>query len=113
MSALEERLTIPVVTKVPLEPQPEMFVRLDAAAPRAVTPVTQDTLMAVQIYGTNQEEVINTILALRFVLMDEIYARDPAIVWWAEESGPHEFPDPDDHAAFRWQLTGVLTTTLT
>lgn len=112
ITALERRLAVPVVTKVPMAP-PELFVRLDAAALRSATPVTDDTLIAVQVYGADQGEVVDMILALRFVLMDEIYADDPTIVWWAEEAGPHEFPDPDDAATFRWQLTGVLTTTLT
>ena len=112
IAALEPRLSVPVVTKVPRDP-PALFVRLDAAAPRSVTPVTDDTLIAVQVYGADQGEVVDTLLALRFVLMDEVYASDPKIVWWAEEAGPHEFPDPDDGATFRWQFTGILTTTLT
>lgn len=112
IAALEPWLSVPVVTKVPREP-PELFVRLDAGAPRAVTPATDNTLVAVQVYGADQDEVVDKILVLRLMLLDGVYVSDPNIVWWAEEAGPHEFPDPDDAAIFRWQLTGILTTTLT
>lgn len=110
--ALGERLEAPISTKVPRNP-PDLFVRLDPSAPRMTGPTSQDSLMAVQVYGRDQEDVINVIGAIRFLLVDEIYALDQKIIWWSEESGPHEFPDPDTAEFFRWQTTGVLTTTLT
>ncbi len=111
-SALRESLNAPIYTKVPMRP-PGLFVRLDVTSNEMTTPNSQDTTIAVQVYGANHEEVINLLGALRFVLADEIYARNPKILWWQEVSGPMEFPDPDTDNHHRWQLTGTMTTTLT
>ena len=112
LSALRDVLEVPIYTKVPRKP-PDLFLRLDVTGNEAQSPVSQDTNIAVQVYGTDQDETINMLGALRFVLMDEIYTRSPKILWWQESSGPVEFPDPDTDNHYRWQLTGTLTTTLT
>lgn len=112
IAALKTRLDVPVATKVPMKP-PDLFVRLDPSSPKATSPVAEDTLIAVQVYGQDQEKVINLIGAIRLLLMDEVFTQDPKIVWWQEETGPHDFPDPDNADVYRWQMTGVLTTTLT
>lgn len=112
LHAIEQVTEVPVATLVPTRP-PSLFIRLDAGSSRASTVTTDETLIAVQVYGKDQDEVIDTLGFMRFFLLDEVYVRNRKIVWWDEESGPHEFPDPDGTDFFRWQLTGNLTTTLT
>ena len=112
LSALRDVLEVPIYTKVPMQP-PDLFLRLDVTSNEATTPVSQETNIAVQAYGTDQDATINMLGALRFVLMDEVYTHNPKILWWEEQTGPVEFPDPDTDNHYRWQLTGTLTTTLT
>ncbi|GAB3946739.1 hypothetical protein [Corynebacterium tapiri] len=112
LEELKARFDVPVFTKVPRYEAPGLFIRVDAGEPRASTVVSEDTLMAVQVYGGDLDETITLIGRLRQYLMDECYRVNPHIVWWREEAGPHEFPDPDTDTHTRYQLTGVLTTTL-
>lgn len=111
LTALRAVAGVPVFTLVPRYEAPAVFVRVDAAAPRMVSPVSEESLVAVQVYG-DEESVIELILKLRKYLNDRVYAGNPRIVWWEEQAGPHPFPDPDTDNYSRWQLTGLLTSTL-
>ena len=112
LATLRQVLEVPIATLVQRE-TPDLFVRLDVTSTKATSPVSQDTDIAIQVYGVDQEETINLATALRFMMMDEIYARNDKILWWEETQGPIEFPDPDTNHHYRWQFTGTLTTTLT
>lgn len=112
LKALRQVLDVPIYTKVPMDP-PDLFIRLDVTSNEMTSPASQDTTIAVQSYGVDQDDTINMLGALRFILADEIYARNPKILWWEEFTGPVEFPDPDTDNHYRWQLTGTMTTTLT
>lgn len=111
IDALSERFDVFVTVKVP-EERPSLFVRLDASSPKAVSPVVEETLIAVQVYGQDLEEVLALIQQIRFFLLDEIYSHAPDVIWWQEEAGPHDFPDPDIQPEHRWQLTGIISTPL-
>ena len=112
LTALRKVLDVPIYTKVPMHPE-DLFLRLDVTSNEMTSPSSQETTIAVQTYGVDQDDTINLMGALRFILADEIYARNPKILWWEELTGPVEFPDPDTDNHYRWQLTGTMTTTLT
>lgn len=112
LTALRQVLDVPIYTKVPMHP-PGLFLRLDVTSNEMTSPSSQETTIAVQTYGVDQDDTINLMGALRFILADEIYARNPKILWWEEVTGPVELPDPDTDNHYRWQLTGTMTTTLT
>lgn len=99
-----------MVSKVP-STRPKFFVRVDQGSPQAYGPTQDKTLIIVQVYGVDQEQVINTIGTVRQFLRFEL--DHPNIVGFSEDSGPVEFPDPDIPAVFRWQTSGDLFTDLT
>ena len=73
LATLRQVLEVPIATLVQRE-TPDLFVRLDVTSTKATSPVSQDTDIAIQVYGVDQEETINLATALRFMMMDEIYA---------------------------------------
>lgn len=87
-----------------------VFIRVDPAGATKSTPVSEETMFAVQVYGADLEEVLETMGDLRDFLDRDVYVGDPSILWWSEMTGPHDFPDPDVDDVERWQLTGVLST---
>lgn len=111
LHALRDEFGLPVTTLVPMD-RPDLFIRVDFANGRADTPITETRLVAIQVYGTDLDEVVELAYNLRMFLMDRVYATSPKIVWWDEQAGPHEFPDPDLDTVYRWQITGNLTLTL-
>ena len=100
----------PVVSKVPTS-RPDTFVRVDMSAPNRNNLLQYGTLMIIQVYSTD--------LGVAIDLFDQIIPQledmpvvDPLVSGWEENTGPHEFPDPDI-SQFRWQMTGQLYHTLT
>lgn len=112
LNVLREEFNIDVVTRVPVD-RADMFIRVDYANGKANSPITEVRTVAVQVYGHDFDEVVKLSYRLRMFLLDRVYATSPKIVWWEEEAGPHEFPDPDLDTVHRWQITGNLTVTLT
>ena len=102
----------PVVTLVPRKAHP-LFVRVDSAAFTAVSPASQVGLAAVQVYGSDLDQVVDTLLTIRMHLFNGVYDNDEKLLGWEEEAGPHLYPDPDIPDKHRWQITGQLITTLT
>lgn len=100
---------VPVVSKVPTT-RPDLFIRVDMGAPQRETLVSYHTMIIVQVYGTDLEQVLDTIFGLqpRLEAMD---VTDPLVLGWEEETGPVDFPDPDI-PQHRWQLVGQLTHSL-
>jgi len=111
LNAIRREFGVEATTLVPME-HPSLFVRVDFGSGRADTPITETRLVAIQVYGDNMNNVVDLAYNLRMFLMDRVYATNPKIVWWDEQAGPHEFPDPDLETVFRWQITGNLTLTL-
>lgn len=96
---------VPVVSKVPMN-TPEVFVRVTQSPPRRYTPITDRSLVIVQVYGTDLGAVVDLIAEIR----EHMFSMEQAtstVLGWQEESGPVEFADPDMDC-FRWQLTGQL-----
>lgn len=103
---LRPRLTCPVVSKVPTE-RPDLFVRVDSGAPSQDTLISSETLIIVQVYGTDLEMVLDTIFKAQTALTT--IDTQPAVLGWEQETREVEFPDPDLVACHRWQFTGWLT----
>ena len=103
---LASRVECPVVSKVPAR-RPDLFVRVDQGAPQSYGPTQDKTLIIVQVYGVDQEQVIGLIGQIRRILRFEL--DHPNIVGFLEDSGP----DPDIPAVYRWQTSGDLFTDLT
>lgn len=100
----------PVVSKVP-NVRPDTFVRVDMSAPNRRNLIQYGTLVIVQVYSVD----LGTCLDLFDVLhaqLERMPAVDPLVSGWDENTGPHEFPDPDI-PMHRWQMTGQLYHTLT
>lgn len=100
---------VPVVSKVPME-RPPLFIRVDMGAPQRTSLIQYRTLIIVQVYGDDLDQVLDLLFALQPALeyMDVV---DPLVSGWEEDTGPVEFPDPDI-SQFRWQLTGNLYHTI-
>lgn len=111
LAAIRVVTDVPVFTLVPRYDPPDVFIRVDAGAPHKLSPVHEESLIAVQVYGP-EDTVIHLILMIREHLNQRVYAGNPHILGWEEEAGPHPFPDPDTDNYSRWQLTGLLTSTL-
>lgn len=101
----------PVVSKVPAN-RPGLFVRVDQGTPKRINPVTDENIVFVQVYGVDLEEVLALIGAIQeHLFLIDIY--DPFVQGWHETEGPHDYPDPDlDGSVFRWQMAGLLATTI-
>lgn len=112
LESLHRELGVKVFTKVPMK-RPNTFIRVDLGPGKNASPVAEQRLVAVQVYSTDVETVTDLVYKTRFYLMDRVYQDSPKVLWWEEESGPHEWPDPDLTSVFRWQITGNLTLTLT
>lgn len=111
LAAIRDEFGVKAATKLPRD-YAGLFVRVDPSGPRPLSPVSEESLTAVQVYGDDLEEVLDLIYRLRFFLQDDVYTRDVNILWWGETTGPHEFPDPDTTGLHRWQLIGLLTTAM-
>lgn len=112
--ALSSIVDVPVSAKVPPN-RPEVFVRVDQAAPIALSPSHDRTTVIIQVYGTHrhQEQVLDIIGTCRNYLRFSIETDVPEIVGWEETSGPVEFLDPDiAETSTRWQLAGNIFQTL-
>ena len=96
----------PVVSKVPRN-RPGLFVRVDQAAPRVLSPVHQRARVIVQVYGHDLDEVMGLAYELRARLVD-VSAHHALAYGCDEVDGPHDVPDPDVPDCFRWQITGLL-----
>lgn len=97
---------VPVVSKVPME-RPPLFVRVDQAAPRVLSPVHQRCRVMVQVYGQDLEEVLELSDQLRRQLEDFDMCHDRA--FGSEEiDGPVDFQDPDSPEIQRWQITALI-----
>ncbi|MCK7676358.1 hypothetical protein [Corynebacterium pygosceleis] len=102
--------SLPVVSKVPRK-RPPAFIRVDTGPPRRRTLVTDETLVIIQVYGPGLDMVLGEIEALREAMF-EFDGKDNRVLDWEEDSGPHEWPDPDLDSTIRWQFTGRLTQAL-
>lgn len=100
---------VSVVGKVP-RARPEVFIRVDMGAPQRINLAQYRTLIIVQVYGSDLEQVLGTIFTAGQTL-ETIDAAHPLVSGWDEETGPVEFPDPDI-PQHRWQMTGQLFHTL-
>lgn len=109
---LDGRFGVPAFSKVPSQ-RPDLFIRVDAGAPVMLSPVQDRTVIIVQVYGVDIEEVLETIGQIREFMRWDVYQLVDNVQWWDELSGPVEFPDPDVGSLFRWQLSGQLFSTLT
>ena len=104
-------IDVPVASKVPTR-RPDLFVRIDQGTPKRINPVTDENIVFVQVYGVDLEEVLALIGAIQEHLF-LIDTRDPFVQGWHETEGPHDYPDPDlDGSVFRWQMAGLLATTI-
>lgn len=109
MAALRNEFDVRVATQLPRN-HSGLFIRVDPAGSKSLTPASEQSLCTVQVYGDDLDSVLDLIYRVRFFLTDVVYSRDDNILWWAEETGPHNFPDPDTTEFYRWQLVGLLTT---
>ena len=107
---LRPLIGVPVVSKVPAN-RPGLFVRVDQGTPKRINPVTDENIVFVQVYGVDLEEVLTLIGAIQEHLF-LIDMRDPFVQGWHETEGPHDYPDPDLSSVFRWQMAGLLATTI-
>lgn len=107
----EKATTIPVFSKVPTE-RPVLFCRVDQGTPRMVNPITEQSIVFIQVYGGELEEVLDHIGAIRNHFRD-LDTHDLRVQGWEEAEGPHEVPDPDLSEVVRWQIAGVLSYTIT
>lgn len=110
MAVLRANVTAQVVHKVP-RPRPDLFVRVDQAAPRRTTPVTDVTTVFIQVYGQTLDYTVDLIDSIR-ELCFELDVIDDRVLGWTEDSGPVDFPDPDIPDVTRWQFIGTLTQAL-
>lgn len=110
MAVLRDNMTVPVVHKVP-RPRPDLFVRVDQAAPRRITPVTDMTTVFIQVYGPTLDDAVDLIDVIRERCFD-LDVLDDRVLGWSEDSGPVDFPDPDIPDVTRWQFIGTLTQAL-
>lgn len=110
INAVREWAGVHVSSEYP-RPFPDLFIRVDSGAPVALSPVSDRTMIIVQVYGANLEDVLGLIGQARRFMRDEIPILEPDVSGWDEESGPHEFEDPDYPDWHRWQLAGLLYTT--
>ena len=112
MNAFRDSLppSVPVVHKVP-EDRPELFVRVDQAAPRRTTPITDVTTTFVQVYGPDVDSAADLIDLIREFCFD-LQFYDDRVLGWEEDSGPIDFPDPDLPHVIRYQFIGTLTQAL-
>lgn len=112
LQALRSVSWAPVSTKVPAA-RPDLFVRVEQAAPVAYSPSHDRAMIIVQVYGVDLEAVIHTIGVCRDTLRFDIQST-PGLLGWEEISGPVDFPDPDlADSWFRWQLVGTVFQALT
>lgn len=102
---LRPQLSCPVVSKVPAK-RPDLFVRVDSGAPNQDTLISTQTLMIIQVYGTDLEQVLHTIDQAQEA-MALIDLKD-AVLGWEPQTREVEFPDPDLVDWHRWQFTGWL-----
>ena len=102
---LRPRVSCPVVSKVPAK-RPDLFVRVDSGAPNQDTLVSSETLIIVQVYGVDLEQVLATIEEAQNILAT--IDTQPAVLGWEQETREVEFPDPDLVGCHRWQFTGWL-----
>lgn len=109
-SYLRPQVSVPVVSKVP-ERRPEAFIRVDQAAPRRTTLVTDKSLVIIQAYAQDVDQCVKLIQQAREALFGIEY--EDHVIDWDEQVGPVEFPDPDTSCIHRWQFTGFLTQALT
>ena len=101
---------VPVVSKVPTS-RPDLFVRIGQGTPKRINPVTDENIVFVQVYGVDLEEVLALIGAIQeHLFLIDIY--DTSVQGWHETEGPHDYPDPDLSSVFRWQMAGLLATTI-
>lgn len=112
LDAIKQWTGVDTFTKVPMK-RPDMFIRVDFGAGKTLTPASERRLVAVQIYGKNPTQVTELAYKLRLFLMDSVYTHSDKVLWWDEQAGPHEWPDPDLTTTHRWQITGDLYLTLT
>lgn len=112
IAELAKILDCPVVSKVPMT-RPKLFVRVDQGAPQAYSPAHDRTMIIVQVYGVDLEQVLETIGRCREFMRFEIYRNVDGVLGYDESGGPVEFPDPDIPAVFRWRFSGQLYTDLT
>lgn len=108
---VKKATTIPVFSKVPTE-RPGLFCRVDQGTPRMVNPITEQSVVFIQVYGGELEEVLGHIGAIRNHFWD-LDTHDLRVQGWEETEGPHEVPDPDLSGIVRWQIAGVLSYTIT
>ena len=107
---LRPLIDVSVVSKVPAD-RPGLFVRVDQGTPKRINPVTDENIVFIQVYGDDLEQVLTLIGAIQehMFLID---MRDPFVQVWHETEGPHDYPDPDLSSVFRWQMAGLLATTI-
>lgn len=103
---LRRHVAVPVVSKVPTT-RPDSFIRVDQAAPTVLSPVHQRVRFIIQIYGVDQERVIDQAFAI-LRLVENLEAHHPDALGVEELTGPQEFSDPDLPKVFRWQITGLV-----
>lgn len=109
-----ESLQVPCYGKVPTR-RPDVFLRIDAGAPRMLSPVQESCVIAVQAYVHRRSAVavVELMARVRERLVWVMPAKDPDVSGWDELAGPHEFEDPDLPEYARWQTSGeLLYTTL-
>ncbi|MCK7661970.1 hypothetical protein [Corynebacterium antarcticum] len=97
---------LPVSSLVPPN-RPDAFIRVDAGTPVRTSPVTDETLIIIQVYGPTLDDVLDEITTIREAMhiIDQI---EPYALGWDERAGPHRWPDPDLPTVHRWQTTGTL-----
>lgn len=103
---IKPHVEVPVVSKVP-RPRPDTFIRLDMSAVRPTSPISYQSLVIIQAYAVELEDVFRLLEAIKFAL-DDADIVHKHISGWDEESGLAEFADPDLPDVHRWQLTGHL-----
>lgn len=109
LEAIRSEFGVHVGTKVPTGKR-DVFIRVDPGSSKPLSPVSDETLVTVQVYGLKLDRVIDLAFSVRRFLTDRISRVDDNILWWAEQSGPQSFPDPDRPDYSRWQIVGTLTT---
>lgn len=102
---LATHVNCPVVSKVPMD-RPDLFIRVNCGAVNQDTLISTQTLMIIQVYGTDLEQVLHTIEQAQEA-MALIDLKD-AVLGWEPQTREVEFPDPDLVDCHRWQFTGWI-----
>lgn len=108
INALRTVTGVPVVSLVPVA-RPPVFVRVEQAAPSAISPAHDRVMIIVEVYGQHPrlEQVLDIVATCRDYLRFQLDHDVPQIVGYSEVSGPVEFPDPDiAETHTRWQIVG-------